>query len=248
MKLISRHARECLGIVLLLPLVFKCSLFLDCEGAEGMSPKELFEKSDYVLLGKIVAADTLLRLDDINYLGSSASFFVMEYTFQPERTYKNKMPIRQIHLWSCDHTNNMSGYSEVLDLDTLTSYLVYGNQIEHKDQIINVMRRVPTFEKLKKLLESVRPSLEGLRWPTMLADSAIASRIVADGSLLARLENRISKDEVISYSIDGFNTFLKHNLYNGVCYYENGKRHDVSPETYLKRLNSIAMSSQNTKN
>ncbi|MCI0616064.1 hypothetical protein L0244_24025 [bacterium] len=216
------------------------SCFFDCEGLSSFAPGELLQVNNYVLLGDFVSKSTLISIGTVNYLGSDKNFSIVEYVFQPKSFFKGDENFKNVYLWSCEMYGS-EDHSIILVLDRFSEYLIYGNAVQHPEDLINVMKSSTSyFDELKEWLFKNRKNISDPLWKnTMQADSIIASRVIRNDSLTLILKDRNSKGLVL-YGTDLALGTLNEYKIGALCYYENGKSRTVSRESYLRKLESIA--------
>lgn len=222
-------------IVIIISFNFS-SCSIECGDVFDRSPKQLLNENDYVLLGNFLNIDTLTTLGKVNYLDSESKFFIIEYSFQPNKYFKNIKDIPKIYLWNCERVDKNDKYSTIAKLKRSDIQLIYGNEINQFQEIINVMSSMTSVGDVKDLIENNSPPIP---WNTMRADSIIAEKIKHTNSLASLLKDRNSNGQVI-YGTDLYLSTFDSFRYGKLCYYDDqGKGHHVEREKYLSILEKL---------
>ncbi len=218
-------------LCILCPIIYLCTT--ECGDIIDRSPKQLIDENDYVLLGELVAIDTLFYIGNVEYLGSESDFFIMEYSFTIKESLKSLKKIPNIYLWNCERIRKKDKYSTIAKLKKSDTQLIYGKEINKTEELINVMTSIAPVDEVKKLINDESSSFI---WNSMKADSTIAQKIMQADSLNSLINDRTKTGQII-YGTDTYLATFDNYMQGWLCYYDdNGKAHHVKSANYFEAL------------
>jgi len=235
------------GIVRSIMLLFVLLSMLICNscvwicGDTHLSPKQLLDENDYVLLGEPVSVDTLIELGPLEYLGHEKVAYIVEYTYKPREIFKGDKDVKYVYLWWCVTVRLKDGYNNAPKTDSLE--LIYGNAVRSWDSVIYIYTpNVAWIGVIPILRDWVNGNPPEDEWGTAVGDSTLMARIMASTQLAPILADRNRTGRVIYGTEDEYFT---HNSfhYNEMLYCDGiwGPPHFlVNRFDYVKSLRSLS--------
>lgn len=199
------YAQISFGLLILLVSMFICNSCVWICGDTHLSPKQLLEGNDYVLLGEPYSVDTLVNLGPLEYLGDKEHAYIVEYTYKPREILKGDKSVKYIYLWWCVTIRLKDGYNNAPEADSLE--LIYGDDIRSPDSVIFIYTpNLVSASRIRDLRDWVRGSPPESKWAAATGDSILVARIMASTQLASILEERNRTGQVIYGTEKGYFT------------------------------------------
>lgn len=190
-------------IVLLMMLSGCCSLV--GSDISALSPGDLLNNNETVILGTLTSVDTLVSFGTISSDLSPRKVYIVEYTFRPVKHLKGNDIGEAVRLWYCVQVREKDSYDDGIRFRESVSNLVFGNRISDTNEIIKLYMPsvIGSFESLVNRLSGLEVS--GGSSPILL-DSIIGDRIYHSNILRNLLSQRSESGQVIYLSKVGLST------------------------------------------
>jgi hypothetical protein len=226
-------------------VIIACAHFVEscgflCTDA-NLSPQDLIEDNDYVIVGTLVSVDTLADLGFLQYLSSEERAYIIEYTFEPMEIFKGDTGTSLIYFWCCISIRLMDGYYNAPECDSAIQ-LIYGNEILDSDSLIHIYTPNLVWKgDVLVLRDWITGKPPETQWASATGDSTLMARIMESTHLEPILTDRNQKGRVIYGTEEGYYThysFCSNDLV--YCNHLWSFPKFVDPSSYVKKLRSLS--------